>query len=552
MVKSQHRRVFSHGHITFGGPDSEIMPPKSGGHRRTGSRTDFILPPDHEERERKRSSLQRQDSAPTSASNRQRQGSGFHRRHDSLAFSFRGHSRQASRSDSIYTLRHPKGTWTLKDKLCSFWTRWKNEDLHREREVRNIVPNHTIPSDVPKDKHPNSKFADNNISTTKYSWLTFIPKNLFEQFHRFANLYFLFIVILNWVPSISAFGREISMLPLIFVLGVTALKDIFEDRRRYLSDKRVNNYTCRVYKGQVGRYVKTLWKDVKVGDMVHLSVNEMIPADIVVLRSSDEHGLCYIDTQNLDGETNLKQREVPRGFVDRQQNFQPQDFRSSLECDLPTTKIYRFNGTIIHPTGERVPVGKDNLLLRECVLKNTDFIEGMVVYAGKESKAMLNNDGPRYKRSKLEMQMNRDVIWCVCLLLVMCLMGAIGTAVWLGKFTQYVPFLNTLTFEETQPVWEGFLVFWTFVILLQVIIPMSLYVTIEMTKLCQIYLMHQDIRMWDESCGKGLECRALNIPEELGQVSLYHFSQCFLCSVSFLKFQILCRCNMCFATKLVP
>ena len=84
--------------------------------------------------------------------------------------------------------------------------------------------------------------------------------------------------------------------------------------------------------------------------MVHLSVNEMIPADIVVLRSSDEHGLCYIDTQNLDGETNLKQREVPRGFVDRQQNFQPQDFRSSLECDLPTTKIYRFNGTIMHPT----------------------------------------------------------------------------------------------------------------------------------------------------------------------------------------------------------
>ena len=66
-----------------------------------------------------------------------------------------------------------------------------------------------------------------------------------------------------------------------------------------------------------GRYVKTLWKDVKVGDMVHLSCNEMIPADILVLRSSDEHGLCYIDTQNLDGEANLKQREVPRGFVDR-------------------------------------------------------------------------------------------------------------------------------------------------------------------------------------------------------------------------------------------
>ena len=101
-------------------------------------------------------------------------------------------------------------------------------------------------------------------------------------------------------------------------------------------------------------------------------------------RSSDEHGLCYIDTQNLDGEANLKQREVPRGILDKQSSFDPQDFRGNLECDPPTTKIYRFHGSIVQPWGERVPVGKDNLLLRECVLKNTDFVEGLVVYAGKK------------------------------------------------------------------------------------------------------------------------------------------------------------------------
>ena len=70
--------------------------------------------------------------------------------------------------------------------------------------------------------------------------------------------------------------------------------------------------------------------------------------------------------------------------------------RSSVECDMPTTKIYRFHGSILHKWGERVPVGKDNLLLRECLLKNTNFIEGLVVYAGHESKAMLNNGGPRW------------------------------------------------------------------------------------------------------------------------------------------------------------
>lgn len=567
---SQHRRVFSHGQITFsthtdiavlGGdghahqtpapPTTMATQKSSGGHRRTGSKTEFILPPGHEEREKKkRSSLQRSGSAAAgmtvsaaternaSADERQRQYSGQfrggHKRHDSLGFSFRGHSRQASRTDSIYTLRQhahsgrgsSSGSGSnCRDKLFFFWNRCKtletvdnSADQNKVKEVRTIVPNHTIPADVPTDKHPNHRFANNDIRTTKYTLLTFLPKNLFEQFHRFANLYFLFIVLLNWVPAINAFGKEISMLPVIFVLGVTAIKDMFEDRRRYLSDKRVNNSTCRVYKSSLGRYVKCLWKDVKVGDLVHLSCNEMIPADILVLRSSDEHGLCYIDTQNLDGETNLKQREVPRGFGEKQSTFQPQDFRSTLECDLPTTKIYRFHGSILHQWGERVPVGKDNLLLRECLLKNTDFVEGLVVYAGHDSKAMLNNGGPRYKRSKLERQMNVEVVWCVVTLIVLCAVGAVGSSIWLSGFTEYVPFLNTLFFSDTNPPFEGFLTFWTFVIILQVIIPLSLYVTIEMTKLAQVYLMQQDELMYDHKMDKRVECRALNIPEELGQV----------------------------------
>lgn len=85
------------------------------------------------------------------------------------------------------------------------------------------------------------------VRTTKYTALSFLPRNLLEQFHRVANLYFIFIVLLNWVPAINAFGKEIAMIPVVFVLGVTALKDFFEDRRRLASDQRVNNSTCRVY-----------------------------------------------------------------------------------------------------------------------------------------------------------------------------------------------------------------------------------------------------------------------------------------------------------------
>ena len=366
---------------------------------------------------------------------------------------------------------------------------------------------------------PNSAYLNNRIRTTKYTLLSFIPRNLFEQFHRFANLYFLFIVLLNWVPAINAFGKEISMIPVILVLIVTAVKDLFEDRRRYSSDKKVNNSSCRVYSTVESQFVKRLWKEVRVGDIVHLSNNEQIPADILLLHSSDPSGLCYIDTQNLDGETNLKQREIPRGLkVAENGTFNPLELRAKLECDAPTTKIYRFHGSLVQPWGERIPVGKDNLLLRECLLKNTDYIEGLVVYAGHESKAMLNNGGPRYKRSKLERQINLEVVWCVLILFTLCLLGATGCGLWFNSFTALAPFHCLLSFDQLEPLWTGFLAFWTFIIILQIIIPLSLYVTIELTKISQVWLIHNDPLMWDEVHEKRVECRALNITEELGQV----------------------------------
>ena len=122
------------------------------------------------------------------------------------------------------------------------------------RKHREVVPNHHVP--VGAVDQPNSAYLNNRIRTTKYTLLSFIPRNLFEQFHRFANLYFLFIVLLNWVPAINAFGKEISMIPVILVLIVTAVKDLFEDRRRYSSDKKMNNSSCRVYSTVESQFVK--------------------------------------------------------------------------------------------------------------------------------------------------------------------------------------------------------------------------------------------------------------------------------------------------------
>ena len=90
-------------------------------------------------------------------------------------------------------------------------------------------------------------YSGNKIRTTKYTWLSFIPKNLFEQLHRSANVYFIFICALNFVPIVSAFQPEIAILPLAIVMFITAVKDLWEDYRRRKSDRKVNNLPCEVY-----------------------------------------------------------------------------------------------------------------------------------------------------------------------------------------------------------------------------------------------------------------------------------------------------------------
>ena len=113
--------------------------------------------------------------------------------------------------------------------------------------TRTVVPKLILNETTSGKDDPNKSYAANRVKTTKYTLLTFFPKNLFEQFHRFANLYFIFVVCLNWVPQIQAFGKEIAMIPVVFVLTVTAVKDAFEDFRRYKSDQKINHNTCRKY-----------------------------------------------------------------------------------------------------------------------------------------------------------------------------------------------------------------------------------------------------------------------------------------------------------------
>ena len=199
---------------------------------------------------------------------------------------------------------------------------------------RHVQANHVGAVDLPNvDEH----FLRNNIRTTKYTWLTFLPRNLFEQFHRMANVYFLFIACLNWVPAVQAFGKEISFIPLFFVLAVTAIKDLYEDRRRARSDREVNNSVAEVLR--YGTWTPSPWSKLQVGDIVRVPQNKTIPADMVLLHSTSHEGktgFCYIETANLDGETNLKQRQMYTEWVPE---FDLSGFTHTVTCEAPNVKV---------------------------------------------------------------------------------------------------------------------------------------------------------------------------------------------------------------------
>ncbi|XP_017567039.1 probable phospholipid-transporting ATPase VB isoform X1 [Pygocentrus nattereri] len=405
-------------------------------------------------------------------------------------------------------------TWTS---WCC-WTKWRDSS----ESERKLVSNLPYEGLKPKNQ-PNRRYAGNAIKTTKYSFWSFIPMNLYEQFHRWANLYFVGIAVLNFVPAVNAFQPQVALIPICIILSLTAIKDAWEDFRRYQSDRQLNGMTCLIYSRSQRSFVERRWKDVRVGDFVRVLSNEIIPADILLLHTSDPNGVCHMETANLDGETNLKQRKVVPGFSSTNSSFEPLNFSSIVVCEKPNDDLNHFNG-FLEEDRRKTGFGIENLLLRGCTVRNTADASGIVVYAGHETKSMLNNNRLRYKRSKLEKKMNTEVLFCVLLLICMCLIVAVGHAIWLQTFSSVpIYFVPNSDGTFTSAVLSGVFMFLTMIILLQVMIPISLYLSIELVKMGQVFFITQDADLYDEEKDTRVQCRALNITEDLGQIQ-YIFS----------------------------
>ncbi|XP_034695949.1 probable phospholipid-transporting ATPase 4 isoform X2 [Vitis riparia] len=362
-------------------------------------------------------------------------------------------------------------------------------------------------------------YTSNNISTTKYNIITFLPKAIFEQFRRVANLYFLLAAILSLTP-VAPFSAVSMIAPLAFVVGLSMAKEALEDWRRFIQDMKVNTRKASIHKGN-GVFGFKPWQRIRVGDVVKVEKDQFFPADLLLLSSSYDDGICYVETMNLDGETNLKVKRSLEVTLPLDDDGTFNDFRATIKCEDPNPSLYTFVGNFEYER-QVYPLDPSQILLRDSKLRNTAFVYGVVIFTGHDSKVMQNATQSPSKRSRIERKMDQIIYILFTLLVVISLISSIGFAVktkyQMPDWWYLQPNNTTNLYNPKKPALSGIFHLVTALILYGYLIPISLYVSIEVVKVLQATFINQDIHMYDEETGNTAQARTSNLNEELGQV----------------------------------
>ncbi|XP_050676159.1 probable phospholipid-transporting ATPase IM isoform X5 [Leptidea sinapis] len=370
------------------------------------------------------------------------------------------------------------------------------------------------------------RYANNYIKTSKYSIITFLPLNLLEQFQRLANFYFLCLLVLQLIPAISSLTPITTAIPLIGVLALTAVKDAYDDFQRHQNDSQVNHRRAKTLRN--GKLVEEKWASVQVGDVIRLENDQFVAADILLLSSSEPNGLCYIETAELDGETNLKCRQcLPETDAMGQDDAQLGAFDGEIVCETPNNLLNKFDGTLSWRE-QHFSLDNDKILLRGCVLRNTSWCYGVVVFAGKDTKLMQNSGKTKFKRTSIDRLLNFLIIGIVLFLLSMCVFCTVACGVWewlVGRYFQaYLPWDTLVPAEPASGATViAFLVFFSYAIVMNTVVPISLYVSVEVIRFAQSFLINWDEKMYYEKTGTAAKARTTTLNEELGQIQ-YIFS----------------------------
>ncbi|XVF16401.1 hypothetical protein REPUB_Repub10bG0028100 [Reevesia pubescens] len=368
------------------------------------------------------------------------------------------------------------------------------------------------------------KYKGNYVSTTKYTATNFIPKSLFEQFRRVANIYFLVVACVSFSP-LAPYSAPSILVPLIVVIGATMAKEGVEDWKRRLQDIEANNRKVEVYDKNSSSFRGTKWKNLRVGDLVKVRKDEYFPADLLLLSSIYEDGVCYVETMNLDGETNLKLKHALEVTSSLRDMETLKEFRAVIKCEDPNEFLYSFIGTL-YCECRQYPLSPQQILLRDSKLKNTDYIYAVVIFTGHDTKVMQNATDPPSKRTKIERRMDKIIYVLFSALILVSFIGSLFFGIETknddigGNYRRWYlrPDETTVFFDPRRASAAAFLHFLTGLMLYGYLIPISLYVSIEICKVLQSIFINQDQDMYDEETDRPANARTSNLNEELGQV----------------------------------
>ena len=252
------------------------------------------------------------------------------------------------------------------------------------------------------------KYCDNSVRTTQYTIISFLPFAIINQYKNPFNIFFLVEMVIDCIPAISSVSPTTTIMPVVVVLIINLIREAVEDYRKYSNDKLSNEAKNYVYK--LPKFLEQKCYTIKVGNIIKVRKNETIPADLLIIKTSLKNGFCYMQTANLDGETALKPRESINITQQKLRYNSPKTFKNLLssvndncviEVDAPNEDIYEINGNISFK-GQRTYFDSKNILLKGSRLKSVNYIFGIVIYTGKDTKLMKNINRTKLKQSDID------------------------------------------------------------------------------------------------------------------------------------------------------
>ena len=476
-------------------------------------------------------------------------------------------------------MRGPTGR--LKAALAAAYKRYVVEGLLRQKPLPPTKDGRHVPVEPGLarrnpllDERTGKPYPSNYIRSSRYTLWDFLPRQLLFQFSKLANFYFLVIGIMQMIPDLSTTGTYTTIGPLLAFVGLSIGKEGYDDYRRYKLDKvenrspafvldpdgTVDNNAGRRWTKEelkktlkrplagrnttdlgvtelqgintggggggsggdsdgdsgLGPWSKVQWQQLRVGDIVRLRRDDDVPADIVLLHATGPNGIAYIETMALDGETNLKSKQACQLLADYCKSLSGvTSCGATVVSEDPNIDLYNYEGRVA-VGGQTMPLTMNEVVYRGSTLRNTNQAIGLVVNTGEECKIRMNaHKNVHTKAPAMQAIVNRIVILLVFLVVMLSFGCTIGNEVWKDDYKPDAWYLDGADVPFKQ-------IIIAFIIAFNTLIPLSLYVSLEIVKLGQFFLLH-DVDMYDPVTDTPMVANTTTILENLGQVS-YVFS----------------------------